>query len=63
MKKLRIIVRISDIIGNKINSTSCQKNRLIIDYLFNLIKEGNENIMDIFWSWITRRKLKEIKLS
>lgn len=52
-----------DIIGNKINSTSCQKNRLILDYLFKLIKEGNENIMDIFWSWITRRTLKEIKLS
>jgi hypothetical protein len=52
-----------DIIGNKMNSTSCQKNRLILDYLFKLIKEGNENIMDIFWSWITFRSLKEIKLS
>jgi len=52
-----------DIIGNKMNSTSCQKNRLILDYLFKLIKEDNENIIDIFWSWITYRTLKEIKLS
>ncbi|MBE3128239.1 MAG: His-Xaa-Ser system radical SAM maturase HxsB [Actinobacteria bacterium] len=51
-----------DIIGNKIVCTSCQKNKLILDYIFNLIKKGDEALINVFWSWITHRALEEIRL-
>ena len=52
-----------DIIGNKMNSASCRKNKLILNYLLKLIRENDEEIMDVFWSWITHRPLKDVKLN
>ena len=38
----------------------CQINKGIFDILFRYLKEGDEEIKDIFWSWITARPLAEI---
>jgi len=52
-----------DIIGNKVISTHCKKNRMILDYLFKIIKDNNNDVLDIFYSWVNRIPLEEIKLS
>ena len=51
-----------DIVSNKMICKSCQKNKLILDYLFNLIKENDVEIMNVFWSWMTNRAMEEIRL-
>lgn len=48
-------------IGHIPSSEFCKKNREIIFYLFNLIKT-DEEICDIFWSWLNRKPLNEIKI-
>jgi len=42
-------------------STFCKKNKAIIDYLFDKILNDEEETMNVFWSWITRRPYKEIQ--
>jgi len=34
----------------------------IFDYLFELLENADDKTIDIFWSWATRRGLKEIRL-
>jgi len=50
-----------DIIHNPIKSNVCKKNKGIISFLLDLIRQDNEEINNIFWSWITRRPLTEIR--
>lgn len=42
-------------------SDFCRKNKEIISFLFNIIRK-DEEIYDIFWSWINNKSLKEIKI-
>lgn len=51
-----------EVVGNKARSAACKKNRLIIGHLLRLIREDNDDILDIFWSWITRRSLSEVQI-
>lgn len=51
-----------DIIGNKMVSTHCKKNMMILDYLFKIIKNNNDNVLDVFYSWVNRIPLEKIKL-
>ena len=48
--------------GYTLTSGFCQKNKMILDHLFNLLKNADEETLDIFWSWVTRRPYEEIKL-
>ncbi len=50
-----------DIIGNKNTSEICRRNKAIIKYFLELIKQNSKDIQDVFWSWITRRPLEETK--
>jgi len=50
-----------DVIGHRPTSDFCKKNREIIRFLFELVRSDQEEIMDVFWSWITKRKLEEIR--
>jgi len=59
---VRNYVEQNDIIGNKMKSKMCRKNKLIMQYLLKLIEENNEDIMDVFWSWVTRRSLDEVRV-
>jgi His-Xaa-Ser system radical SAM maturase HxsB/His-Xaa-Ser system protein HxsD len=50
------------IIGHHPFGDFCKKNQGIFDYLFELIGSNNQEIMDVFWSWITHRELHEVRL-
>lgn len=52
----------NDLIGNRTTSNSCKKNKYIITLLLKIIKENDPKIMNVFWSWITRRNLKQVEL-
>lgn len=38
----------------------CRMNRGIFDLLFRYLKEADERILDVFWSWVTGRPLDEV---
>ena len=59
---IRNYLETKDLMGYRLTSGFCQKNKMILDHLFNILKETDEETLDIFWSWITRRLYKEIKL-
>jgi len=50
-----------DIVGHRPTSEFCKKNMGIIKYLFEMIKENNDNVMDVFFSWMTKRSLEEMR--
>lgn len=58
---IRNYVETKDIVGHRPSSDFCKKNTLILDYLFQLIDENDPDVMDVFWSWITRRPLEGIR--
>jgi MoaA/NifB/PqqE/SkfB family radical SAM enzyme len=60
---VRNYVEQGDIIGNKMKSAVCKKNRAIIQCLLELIEGNNPDVMDVFWSWLTNRPLREIRLT
>ena len=48
-----------DIIGHRPTSEFCAINKAILNYLFELLR--NEDNNDVFWSWITNRSVMEIQ--
>jgi His-Xaa-Ser system radical SAM maturase HxsB len=58
---IRNYVETKDIVGHRPSSDFCKKNAMILDHLFELIDENDPDVMDVFWSWITRRPLEEIR--
>ena len=48
--------------GYRLKSEFCKKNRLVLDHIFNLFQQQDEEMLDIFWSWITRRPYEVVKL-
>lgn len=59
---IRYYVETGDVVGRRPDSGFCKKNMGIIDYIFELIDQGNEDVMNLFWSWVTRRNLGDVKL-
>ena len=59
---IRNYLETKDLMGYRLKSGFCEKNKKILDHIFNLLKENNETVNDIFWAWITRRSYKEINL-
>ena len=51
----------NDLMGHRPTSEFHQANYLIIRYLMELIKQDNQDIMNVFWSWITNRSMNDIK--
>jgi len=58
---IRYYVESGNIIGQRSGSNFCKKNKAIFDYIFELLEEADEEVLNVFWSWITNRKLKAIK--
>ncbi|WP_285717218.1 His-Xaa-Ser system radical SAM maturase HxsB [Pelosinus sp. IPA-1] len=58
---IRNYVETKDIVGHRPSSDFCKKNTMILDHLFQLIDENDPDVIDVFWSWITRRPLEEIR--
>jgi radical SAM protein with 4Fe4S-binding SPASM domain len=52
-----------DLIGHRPSSEFHHLNYEIIKHLMNMIKQGNQDISDVFWSWITNRSLEDIRKS
>jgi uncharacterized protein len=50
-----------DTVGHRPTNATCIINKEIIKYLFKMILENDQNIMDVFWSWITNKQLKDIQ--
>ncbi len=59
---IRNYLETKNLMGYRLTSGFCQKNKMILDHLFNLLKNADEETLDIFWSWVTRRPYEEIKL-
>lgn len=59
---IRNYLETKDLIGYRLNSGFCKKNKLILNHIFELLNTNDEQMLDIFWSWITRRPYKEIRL-
>lgn len=59
---IRNYVESGDIVGYRPSSDFCKKNTLIFDYLMNIIKENNPDIMNVFWSWINRKSIGETRV-
>ena len=57
---IRNYVDQGDIVGHRPSSNFCKKNMSIIRWLFEKLKENDEIITDVFWSWVTRRPNKRI---
>ena len=50
-----------DMAGYRPNNDFCLKNKGVFDILFDYIEGQDEEIMDVFWSWITNRNIEQIK--
>lgn len=59
---IRNYVESGNIIGHKPSSEFCKKNMLLINYIFELLKENDPQVMDVFWSWISKKNLGEIRV-
>jgi His-Xaa-Ser system radical SAM maturase HxsB len=46
-----------DMIGHRPTSESCKKHKAIIKYLLELIKKNDNEINNVFWSWITKQSI------
>lgn len=54
---IRNYLETKDIMGDRLNSGFCKKNKAIFSHLFSIIKQDDEQINDIFWSWINKKPL------
>lgn len=59
---IRNYVECGDIVGYKPDSEFCKKNMLLMDHVFDILKENDPYVMDVLWSWTTMRNLGEIKI-
>ncbi len=58
---IRSYLETGDVMGKRPGSSFCEKNMAIFNILFRKLKQNDNDVMDVFWSWITRRPLKEVK--
>ncbi len=58
---IRNYLETGDIIGKRPKSSFCDKNKAIFDIVFKKLKENNDDIIDVFWSWVTRRPISEVR--
>ena len=43
-------------------STGCRQREPVFEHLFSRILDGDEATLDIFWAWITSRRLSDISI-
>jgi radical SAM protein with 4Fe4S-binding SPASM domain len=58
---VRNYVNQNDIMGHRPTSDSCLIHMEIIKHLFEIILKNDPYYMDVFWSWLTGRRLSEIR--
>lgn len=50
-----------NVVGNRSASEFCEKHKALFSLLFDYLLNSNEDIQDVFWSWITCRSIQEIR--
>ena len=50
-----------DMVGYRPTNDFCIKNKGIFEILFDYIRANEEDTMNVFWSWVTNRSIKEIQ--
>lgn len=50
-----------DMIGHRPTSEFCRKNMGVIRYILDKIDSGDDEVLNVFWSWITNRPLESIR--
>jgi uncharacterized protein len=58
---VRNYLETGDLIGKRPDNDFCKKNKLIFDMLFKKLKRNDPDEMDVFWSWISGRSLREVR--
>ncbi len=48
--------------GHMPTSDFCEKYKQIITYFIQLIQQNDQSVMDVLWSWVTRRNYNEVRL-
>jgi His-Xaa-Ser system radical SAM maturase HxsB len=46
----------------KINNSFCLKQKGMFDLLFDYLAQGNNDVEDVFWSWVTNRNISEVRV-
>lgn len=59
---IRYYVESGQLEGKRPESEFCFKNKAIFDYLFELIDQDDEAVMNLFWAWATFRNLGDVAL-
>lgn len=59
---IRNYMETGDLLGYRLQSGFCKKNKMILDHIFSLLHSKDERLMDIFWAWVTRRPYGVINL-
>jgi His-Xaa-Ser system radical SAM maturase HxsB len=49
-------------IGHRPTNEFCSKHKAIFDTLFEYLKSEDEDVEDVFWSWLTNRRVDQIRL-
>ncbi len=58
---VRYYTECGDLSGKRSDSNFCKKNKDIIGYIFYLLGQRNDDINDVFWSWLTGRPLEALR--
>jgi His-Xaa-Ser system radical SAM maturase HxsB len=59
---VRNYVECGDVVGHRPTSEFCMRNTGILDYIFELLEKDDNDIIDVFWSWLTNRSLEELRV-
>jgi len=58
---IRNYLETKDIVGHRPSSDFCKKHMGLFDIIFKKLKNNDEKEMNVFWSWITHRDIREIE--
>ena len=50
-----------DVIGNSPTSDVCKRNKAMIKYILELVRQDNRDVNNILWSWVTRKPMMNPK--
>ena len=50
-----------DMFGHRATSGFCKRNMRVIEHLMSLLHDGDRDVQDILWAWVTDRNLAELR--
>ena len=59
---IRSYIEFGDLSQSQAKSDFCKKHKAIFDILFRFLRSNEDKVIDVFWSWITRRDLSEVRI-